>query len=192
MRFIIFVFLAYLVLRLIAAWLARKRRSEQQNQRPTLAARLRAAVERAATVRQSTTPDPRGAVETVSPTPKPPVEQASAPPPPLPTPAPARPQPPAAPASMPETPDPYESTLSSSIDSSLSTTLGGTSTDPISSPLAGPQIVPLSPELQTRVLELMDQNFEVMAVRLLCDELHVGILDAHKTVRTLAGLPTTY
>jgi hypothetical protein len=41
-------------------------------------------------------------------------------------------------------------------------------------------------------MELMDQKFEVAAVRLVCDELRVGILDAHKTVRTLAGLPTTY
>jgi hypothetical protein len=41
-------------------------------------------------------------------------------------------------------------------------------------------------------MELMDKQYEVMAVRLLCDELHIGILDAQKTVRTLVGLPTPY
>ena len=37
---------------------------------------------------------------------------------------------------------------------------------------------------------MMEQGYEVMAVRLVCDEMNVGILDAHKTVRSLVGLPT--
>jgi hypothetical protein len=55
---------------------------------------------------------------------------------------------------------------------------------------AGPQAVDLSPDLRQQVLDLMDQGYEVMAVRLLCDELGVGILEAHTTVRTVAGMTT--
>jgi len=56
---------------------------------------------------------------------------------------------------------------------------------------SAPQQLELPAELRARVLELMEQNYEVGAVRLVCDEMGVGILDAQKTVRTLAGLPTT-
>ena len=56
---------------------------------------------------------------------------------------------------------------------------------------SAPQQLELSAELRARVLELMEQKYEVGAVRLVCDEMGVGILDAQKTVRTLAGLPTT-
>lgn len=55
---------------------------------------------------------------------------------------------------------------------------------------SAPQQLELPAELRARALELMEQNYEVGAVRLVCDEMGVGILDAQKTVRTLAGLPT--
>lgn len=58
--------------------------------------------------------------------------------------------------------------------------------------LGGPQLVDLTPDQQRRVLEFMEQGYEVMAVRLVCDETRAGILDAQKTVRTLAGLPSPY
>lgn len=56
--------------------------------------------------------------------------------------------------------------------------------------LVGPQVIDLPLDLQRRALELMKQHYEVGAVRLICDETGAGILDAQKTVRTLAGLPT--
>jgi type II secretory pathway pseudopilin PulG len=80
--------------------------------------------------------------------------------------------------------------LSSSLDTTLSTSLTSSLIGEPGSVAGGPQTVPLSPQLQQQVLELVDQGYEVMAVRLVCDEMDVGILDAHKTVRTLAGLPT--
>jgi len=61
--------------------------------------------------------------------------------------------------------------------------------DPI---MDGPQLVPLTAEQQARVVALMDQGAEVMAVRLVCDETRAGILDAHLTVRALVGLPSPY
>jgi hypothetical protein len=80
--------------------------------------------------------------------------------------------------------------LSSSLDTTLSTSLTSSVIGESGSVGNGPQTVPLPPDLQQQVLELMDQGYEVMAVRLVCDEMDVGILDAHKTVRALAGLPT--
>jgi hypothetical protein len=56
--------------------------------------------------------------------------------------------------------------------------------------LVGPQVIDLPLDLQRRALELMKQHYEVGAVRLICDETGAGILDAQKTVRSLAGLPT--
>ena len=93
-------------------------------------------------------------------------------------------------------PAPAASAAESAADSALDTTLDGAI--PVidegqASPLAvGPQVVPLTPALREQVVELMRQNYEVMAVRLLCDELGVGILDAQQTVRAAAGLPTPY
>jgi hypothetical protein len=58
--------------------------------------------------------------------------------------------------------------------------------------LNGPRLVTLTPDQQRRVLGYMEQGYEVMAVRLVCDETRAGILDAQKTVRTLAGLPSPY
>jgi hypothetical protein len=83
---------------------------------------------------------------------------------------------------------PYQ--LPSSLDTTLSTSLTSSVIGEPGSVANGPQTVPLPPQLQQQVLELMDRGYEVMAVRLVCDETGVGILDAHKTVRTLAGLPT--
>jgi hypothetical protein len=51
--------------------------------------------------------------------------------------------------------------------------------------------VAMSPELEGRVRELMDSGFEAGAVRLICDELGVGILDAQKSARAVAGLPAS-
>ena len=42
-------------------------------------------------------------------------------------------------------------------------------------------------ELEGRVRVLMSSGFEAGAVRLLCDELGIGIHDAQQTVRALAG-----
>jgi hypothetical protein len=44
-------------------------------------------------------------------------------------------------------------------------------------------------ELEGRVRALMSSGFEAGAVRLLCDELGIGIHDAQQTVRALTGHP---
>jgi hypothetical protein len=45
------------------------------------------------------------------------------------------------------------------------------------------------PELVGQVRALMESGFEAGAVRLLCDELGVGIVEAQRTARALSGLP---
>ncbi len=80
--------------------------------------------------------------------------------------------------------------LPSSLDTTLSTSLTSSVIGQQGSVLAGPQALALPPDLRQQVLDLMDQGYEVAAVRLVCDEMDVGILDAHTTVRSLAGLPT--
>jgi hypothetical protein len=60
-------------------------------------------------------------------------------------------------------------------------------------PVASATTVPetqISPDLEGRVQALMNTGFEAGAVRLLCDELGMGIYEARQTVRALAGLPT--
>jgi hypothetical protein len=47
--------------------------------------------------------------------------------------------------------------------------------------------VDVDAELEGRVQALMSSGFEAGAVRLLCDELGIGIHDAQQTVRALAG-----
>jgi hypothetical protein len=47
--------------------------------------------------------------------------------------------------------------------------------------------VDVDAELEGRVRALMSSGFEAGAVRLLCDELGIGIHDAQQTVRALAG-----
>ena len=80
--------------------------------------------------------------------------------------------------------------LSSSLDTTLSTSLTSSIIGQAGSITAGPQTVDLPPDVRQQVLDLMAQGHEVTAVRLVCDEMNVGILDAHKTVRSVAGLPS--
>jgi hypothetical protein len=80
--------------------------------------------------------------------------------------------------------------LPSSIDTTLSTSLTSSLFGGQGSVAGGPQTIALPPDLRLQVLDLVGQGYEVAAVRLVCDEMGVGILDAHTTVRSLAGLPT--
>jgi hypothetical protein len=48
-------------------------------------------------------------------------------------------------------------------------------------------VVDVGAELEGRVRALMSSGFEAGAVRLLCDELGIGIHDAQQTARALAG-----
>lgn len=78
-----------------------------------------------------------------------------------------------------------ESTLDSTIESSLLGVASDPSTMTLSTSLGG-QSVELPPEIETRVLAFMSDGHEVAAVRLICDELDCGLLDAMRTVRALA------
>ena len=49
----------------------------------------------------------------------------------------------------------------------------------------GPQVIDLPPELADEVRDLMGRRQEVAAVRLVCDSMGVGILDAQRTIRSL-------
>jgi hypothetical protein len=51
----------------------------------------------------------------------------------------------------------------------------------------GPRVLDLPPELAEEVRGLMADKQEVAAVRLVCDSMGVGILDAQRTVRALVG-----
>jgi hypothetical protein len=51
----------------------------------------------------------------------------------------------------------------------------------------GPRVIDLPTELADEVRELMGRRQEVAAVRLICDSMGVGILDAQRTVRSLTG-----
>jgi hypothetical protein len=53
--------------------------------------------------------------------------------------------------------------------------------------ILSPKVAHVPPELAARVIALMNKRQEVSAVRLLCDELRIGILDAQKTARSLEG-----
>jgi hypothetical protein len=53
--------------------------------------------------------------------------------------------------------------------------------------LRGPRVIELPPELEAEAVELMQRHQEVAAVRLVCDTMGVGILDAQRTVRSLVG-----
>ena len=53
--------------------------------------------------------------------------------------------------------------------------------------MLSPKIAQVPPQLAARVVTLMNKRQEVSAVRLLCDELRIGILDAQKTARSLVG-----
>jgi hypothetical protein len=53
--------------------------------------------------------------------------------------------------------------------------------------ILSPKIVAVPPPLAAQVVTLMNRRQEVSAVRLLCDELRIGILDAQRTARSLVG-----
>lgn len=53
--------------------------------------------------------------------------------------------------------------------------------------IRGPRVLDLPPELEAEALDLMRRRQEVAAVRLVCDSMGVGILDAQRTVRSLVG-----
>jgi hypothetical protein len=53
--------------------------------------------------------------------------------------------------------------------------------------IRGPRVLELPPELEAEALDLMRRRQEVAAVRLVCDTMDVGILDAQRTVRSLVG-----
>lgn len=80
-----------------------------------------------------------------------------------------------------------ESTLDSTIESSLFGATGGALS---SSVLPGAAGLTLPVELEAQVRIYLDARHEVAAVRLVCDELDVGILDALRAVRSVAGLPS--
>jgi hypothetical protein len=77
-----------------------------------------------------------------------------------------------------------ESTLDSSIESSLLGLPSEPSTTTLSTSLVG-QTVELPQDIEARVLALMSDGHEVAAVRLICDEMNCGLLDAMRTVQTL-------
>lgn len=80
-----------------------------------------------------------------------------------------------------------ESTLDSTIESSL---FGSASGSLISSVLPGAAGPRLPVELEAQVRAYLDTGHEVAAVRLVCDALEVGILDALRAVRAVGGLPS--
>ena len=75
-----------------------------------------------------------------------------------------------------------ESTLDSSIESSLLGLPSELSTTTLSTSLVG-QPVELPQEVEARVLALLSDGHEVAAVRLICDETNCGLLDAMRTVQ---------
>lgn len=80
--------------------------------------------------------------------------------------------------------------LESTLDSTIESSLFGVTTGPLaSSVLPGTPGPTLSGELEAQVRAYLNARHEVAAVRLVCDELDVGILDALRAVRSVAGLP---
>jgi hypothetical protein len=65
--------------------------------------------------------------------------------------------------------------------------LMGVSDDEEFAPIRDPQVLDLPPELASEARSLMERKQEVAAVRLVCDTMGVGILDAQRTVRALVG-----
>jgi len=80
-----------------------------------------------------------------------------------------------------------ESTLDSTIESSL---FGARDTSVTSALLPGSRSVTLPDALESQVRALMLDGHEVAAVRLVCDELDLGILDAVRATREVIGLPS--
>ena len=79
-----------------------------------------------------------------------------------------------------------ESTLDSSIESSLLGLPSEPSTTTLSTSLVG-QPVELPREVEARVLALLSDGHEVAAVRLICDETNCGLLDAMRTVQMVGS-----
>ncbi len=75
-----------------------------------------------------------------------------------------------------------ESTLDSTIESSLLGMPAGSAT---LSALPGGPAIDLPVEVRSQVDVYLTDGHEVAAVRLICDEMGCGILDAMRTVRTL-------
>jgi hypothetical protein len=65
--------------------------------------------------------------------------------------------------------------------------IDGSDEELIEATLRGPRVIELPPELEAEAAELMRRHQEVAAVRLVCDSMGVGILDAQRTVRSLVG-----
>lgn len=213
--FFIFVFVVVVLIRYVVSLVSRQVKSDMNSRMRDSLQQLRTTTRpTAAGMRRpgTTPPPPRGfrPPPTLMPAPPTTPPQGQQPPPPAPhgmawapgnwtAPRPATP-PAAMPPATPPAPTPPASkpereheSETSSLDSSLSTSLGSSSADLDHNPImAGPQLVALTPDLKRRVLEYMDQGYEVMAVRIVCDETHAGILDAQKTVRHAAGLPSPY
>jgi hypothetical protein len=79
-----------------------------------------------------------------------------------------------------------ESTLDSTIESSLFGLSPGPTTQSVLPGAATPR---LPAEIEGKVVAFMVAGQEVAAVRFLCDELDLGIFDALRTAREAAGLP---
>ncbi len=79
-----------------------------------------------------------------------------------------------------------ESTLDSTIESSLFGLSPGPTTQSV---LPGAATARLPAEIEGTVVAFMVAGHEVAAVRFLCDELDLGIFDALRTAREAAGLP---
>ena len=65
--------------------------------------------------------------------------------------------------------------------------IDGSDEELIEATLRGPRVIELPPALEAEAVELMRRHQEVAAVRLVCDSMGVGILDAQRTVRSLVG-----
>jgi len=82
--------------------------------------------------------------------------------------------------------------LESTLDSTIESSLFGSSPGPITvSVLPGAATQRLPAEIEAAVAAFMEAGQEVGAVRFLCDELGLGILDALRAAREVAGLPVS-
>ena len=110
------------------------------------------------------------------PEPEPEPEASAKPPPP--------PPPPGSPPDVDETREPAQSAASAADPSPLP---DDPEEDVELAVVRGPRVLDLPPELAEEVRGLVQSHQEVAAVRLICDTMRVGILDAQRTVRSLAG-----
>lgn len=80
--------------------------------------------------------------------------------------------------------------LESTLDSTIESSLMGSDKAPVAAVMPGVQAVQLPAELDAQVHTLMRDRHEVAAVRLVCDTMDVGIIDALHTVRSVATSTT--